>query len=155
MKPRILVAFDFGEPSVYALAWASDLNRTTGGPPIHVVHAVDTRPGVAAEGPAVVLMPGPAEIASLERRLREAARDAGAEAEATFEVAQRPSSASATILEVAQRMDAELIVMGSHARRGLARLLLGSVAAHVARGSECPVTTVYNPHAPQKPHRNR
>jgi nucleotide-binding universal stress UspA family protein len=153
MKPRILVAFDFGEPAVHALAWAVDLNRTTGGPPLHLVHAIDTRPAVASESPTVVMLPGPPEVAAIERRLREAARAAGAEA--TFEVALRPTTASATILEVARRMNAELIVMGSHARRGLERLLLGSVAAHVARGAECPVTTVYDPHGKHLPSGNR
>jgi nucleotide-binding universal stress UspA family protein len=145
MKPRVLVAFDFGEPAVHALAWAADLNRTTGGGPIHMVHAVDTRPAVASESPSLIMLPGPPEIATLEKRMRLAAQEAGAEA--TFEVALRPVPASATILDVARRMRAELIVMGSHARRGLERLLLGSVAAHVARGAECPVVTVYHPHA--------
>ena len=144
MKPRILVAFDFGEPAGYALAWAADLNRALGCEPVHMVYAIDTRPAVVSESPAVTSMPGPAEIAGLERRMREAARAAGVEA--TVEVATKPQVASATILEVARRRRIELIVMGSHARRGIERLLLGSVAAHVARGAECPVTTVYHPH---------
>jgi nucleotide-binding universal stress UspA family protein len=35
-----------------------------------------------------------------------------------------------------------LIVMGNHARRGLARLLLGSVAEHVARTAPVPVLVI-------------
>jgi nucleotide-binding universal stress UspA family protein len=144
MKPRILVAFDFGEPAAHALAWAADLNRTTGGEPIVMVHAVDTRPAAASEGPMALAAPGLPELVALEKRMHEAARAAGATA--TFEVIARPVTTSDTILEVAQRVRAELIVMGSHARHGLARLLLGSVAAHVVRGAECPVVTLYHSH---------
>lgn len=43
------------------------------------------------------------------------------------------------ILEVAQGLGPDLIVMGTHGRRGFARLVLGSVAEHVLRRSPCPV----------------
>jgi nucleotide-binding universal stress UspA family protein len=144
MKPRILVAFDFGEPAKNALAWAADLNRTTGGEPLHMVHALDTRPAIASEGPPLTTLPGPEEIAHLESRMRAAARAVGVGA--TVEVAVRPRTTAATILEVARRRGAELIVMGSHARHGIERLLLGSVAGQVARGADCPVVTLFHPH---------
>jgi nucleotide-binding universal stress UspA family protein len=54
------------------------------------------------------------------------------------------------ILRVAAEIPCDLIVMGTHGRRGLARLLLGSVAEHVLRGAPCPVLTVNTP-APQCP----
>jgi nucleotide-binding universal stress UspA family protein len=43
------------------------------------------------------------------------------------------------IVDVAQAMQADLIVMGTHGRTGLSRLLLGSVAASVQRHAPCPV----------------
>lgn len=46
------------------------------------------------------------------------------------------------ILEVAEARDAGMIVMGTHGRQGLARLLLGSVAQHIAQHSRIPVTTI-------------
>ncbi len=46
------------------------------------------------------------------------------------------------IVGVADRIKAGLIVMGSHGRRGLNRLLLGSVAESVARRAHCPVLLV-------------
>jgi nucleotide-binding universal stress UspA family protein len=49
------------------------------------------------------------------------------------------------ILEVARETQASLIVMGTHGRTGLARLLLGSVAEQVLRQSSCPVLTVKFP----------
>jgi nucleotide-binding universal stress UspA family protein len=46
------------------------------------------------------------------------------------------------ILEVAKETNAQLIVMGTHGRRGLSRLLLGSTAETIVRTSPVPVLTV-------------
>ncbi len=50
-----------------------------------------------------------------------------------------------TILEVAQEISADLIVMGTHGRTGLRHLLMGSVAERVVRKAPCPVLTIRNP----------
>lgn len=52
---------------------------------------------------------------------------------------------AANILHVAEESHADLIVMGTHGRSGLSRLLLGSVAEQVMRGAPCPVVTVKMP----------
>jgi nucleotide-binding universal stress UspA family protein len=49
---------------------------------------------------------------------------------------------SATIVQVARETSADLIVMGTHGRTGLARVLMGSVAEDVLRTAPCPVMTV-------------
>lgn len=46
------------------------------------------------------------------------------------------------ILHVADEVHADLIVLGTHGRRGLSRLLLGSVAEQVIRRARCPVISV-------------
>jgi nucleotide-binding universal stress UspA family protein len=46
------------------------------------------------------------------------------------------------IVEYADEHAMDLIVMGTHGRRGFAHLLLGSVAEHVVRTAGCPVLTV-------------
>jgi nucleotide-binding universal stress UspA family protein len=46
------------------------------------------------------------------------------------------------IARVARRQRADIIVIGTHGRTGLARLLLGSVAARVLQLAACPVLTV-------------
>jgi nucleotide-binding universal stress UspA family protein len=46
------------------------------------------------------------------------------------------------ILSVAKDLPCDLIVMGTHGRTGLGRLLLGSVAEQVLRAAPCPVVTV-------------
>jgi hypothetical protein len=48
------------------------------------------------------------------------------------------------ILEAAESCEADLIVMGTHGRRGVSRTLLGSVAEKVLRLSSIPVLTVLN-----------
>jgi len=49
------------------------------------------------------------------------------------------------ILAVAEDTNADLIVMGTHGRTGLERLLMGSVAEQVMRKAPCPVLTVRRP----------
>ncbi|WP_144903074.1 universal stress protein [Halobellus captivus] len=49
---------------------------------------------------------------------------------------------AATIVEAARDADIDHVVIGSHGRRGVSRLVLGSVAEHVARRSPVPVTIV-------------
>lgn len=62
---------------------------------------------------------------------------------------RRGVNAAPTILEYAEEHDADMIVMGSHGRRGFRRLLLGSVTEEVVRISPCPVLVVRN--QPEKP----
>lgn len=47
-----------------------------------------------------------------------------------------------TIERVAREQGCGLIVMGTHGRTGLQRLLMGSIAEHVVRHSSCPVLTI-------------
>jgi nucleotide-binding universal stress UspA family protein len=56
------------------------------------------------------------------------------------------------ILSAAARDGADLIVMGTHGRTGLSRLLLGSVAEAVFRRAPCPVLTIRTPgKSPREP----
>jgi nucleotide-binding universal stress UspA family protein len=57
-------------------------------------------------------------------------------------VVEESSSIDPAILESARRLPADLIVMGTHGRLGVQRLLLGSVAEKVLRSSPCPVMVV-------------
>ncbi|MCA9643881.1 MAG: universal stress protein [Polyangiaceae bacterium] len=53
------------------------------------------------------------------------------------------------IRELEADLEAELVVVGTHGRKGLSRLLLGSVAEHVIRACSVPVLVVHN--APDVP----
>jgi len=60
-------------------------------------------------------------------------------------VAQDASAAADSILSFAQALKADVIVMGTHGRRGYDRLVLGSVTDRVMRKSPCPVLAVCCP----------
>jgi nucleotide-binding universal stress UspA family protein len=57
----------------------------------------------------------------------------------------REGDAAAAILSAAREVEAKMIVMGTHGRRGLSHVLLGSVAEKVVRQSDVPVLTVRSP----------
>jgi universal stress protein A len=56
-----------------------------------------------------------------------------------------PGAAEQVILDLATADEYALIVMGTHARTGLDRLVQGSVAERVVRSAKCPVLTVHLP----------
>jgi nucleotide-binding universal stress UspA family protein len=89
-------------------------------------------------------VPNAAELAELERTMVEKARSLEAAAVATVWI--RASNVGDIILDAAEHFGAELIVMGSHGRTGVKRLILGSVAEHVLRHAKCPVVTVRASH---------
>jgi nucleotide-binding universal stress UspA family protein len=55
------------------------------------------------------------------------------------------------IVEFAERENVDLIVMASHGRTGLSRLLMGSIAEGVMRKAPCPVLIVRQPATEQQP----
>ncbi len=61
----------------------------------------------------------------------------------------RGFSTAPAILEYAKHNDIDLIVMGTHGRRGLGHLFLGSVAEEVVRLSSVPVLTVRERETPK------
>ncbi len=94
-------------------------------------------------------MPYLEEILKAEREFREglvqrmAQRLAGSPWEVKTAVAQ--GDARSAIVEHAERLAADLVVVGSHGRSGLARLLMGSVANYVVAHSPCNVLVVKAP----------
>ncbi|MDZ7729662.1 MAG: universal stress protein [Dehalococcoidia bacterium] len=60
----------------------------------------------------------------------------------SWSVQVRTGSIEATIREVAEEIDADLIVVASHTRSGIRRMLMGSVAEDVLRHSQRPVLTI-------------
>ena len=75
------------------------------------------------------------------RTVMEDRADAATDVEVTPHIV-RGIAPGETIVETASNLGADLIAMGTHGRRGLSHLLLGSVAERVVRTSEVPVLTV-------------
>lgn len=61
-------------------------------------------------------------------------------------ILERAAPAHQAIVRTARNGKFDLIVMGTHGRKGVARLLLGSTAEHVLRDAPCPVLVVHLPH---------
>lgn len=84
------------------------------------------------------------EAQNLIEQTAQPLRDAGFRVNTSIEEGE-PRTA---IVDYAERVKADLIVVGSHGRRGLSRLLLGSVSEYVARHAPCSVEIVRPlPHA--------
>jgi nucleotide-binding universal stress UspA family protein len=138
---RILVAHDFSDTAQRALDVGLDLAEKLGARAV-VVHAYEIPSYGLPEGPAMT-----AEmIAQIERASRTAldgvvsrARRPGTSIEGML----RQGPAWSEIDAAAKEMRADLIVMGTHGRRGFARALMGSVAEKVVRTAPCPVLTVH------------
>jgi nucleotide-binding universal stress UspA family protein len=139
---NILVAIDFGEPSLSALDDAIDLARTLGAS-VAVMHAYES-PAVAlvAEGAIVASINDAARIAATaETTLREAV-DSRADRGVKLQAVLRVGPAWRAIDDVASQIDADLIVLGTHGRLGILHALLGSVAEKVVRTARRPVLTI-------------
>jgi nucleotide-binding universal stress UspA family protein len=133
----ILHPTDFSPGSVNAFRYACALARDCDARLV-VVHALE---------PAVVMVGEAALVPSDLDELRDAAKkqlDAVQPADPSVRIERvfREGPAPGTILEAADEFKADLIVMGTHGRTGLKRLLLGSVAELVLRKAPCPVLTV-------------
>lgn len=139
MQPRILIPYDFSPLAETALLWAADLHRSCGGGAIKLLHVLSTNLPVSFGGELAHPAPTAEEIRKSEEDLRQIASRLAPDAE--VEVMLSPDLVSA-VLRTAQDWFADLIVMGTHGRGGVKRLLLGSVADGVVRGALCPVLTV-------------
>jgi universal stress protein A len=141
---RILVPTDFSETADKALAYAKDL-ATKLGASLHLVHVFSDPYSVAACAPEVYTTVSP----EVRRRALEDVRECLFERlDAAEEQRFRGTRGivrgliAPQIVDYAASQDIDLIVIGTHGRRGVTHLLLGSVAEHVVRTAGCPVLTV-------------
>jgi nucleotide-binding universal stress UspA family protein len=138
----ILHPTDFSSNSVCALRYASALARDCDAKLV-VIHALE--PAVAMVGEAALV---PYDLEEL-RKAAQKQLDELEIADQTVNVERflRDGPAPTVILDAADEFVADLIVMGTHGRTGLNRLLMGSVAEMILRRAPCPVLTVKEPAA--------
>jgi nucleotide-binding universal stress UspA family protein len=150
-KPyQIVVGFDFSELSERAVAEALDMARFRAPAELHVVT-------VAQQAGALLGLPGQSEplteekgrdvlqqsLSKLVQTYQEKNGSVGLDRIAMYLLPRTPASEPAEyIVRLARAVDADLIVVGTHGRRGVSRLLLGSVAAQVVRDATTSVSVI-------------
>ena len=138
---RILCPVDFSESSIRSLAHAAALAQWYGAQltVLHVAPTFDSAQGLGDVGvPVRVVDPVTREEVAAEiRRVVDLTHLSSAPV-----VTLQAGDPSSMIIEHALTPGADLIVMGTHGRRGFRRLLLGSVAERVLHEAPCPVLTV-------------
>ena len=136
---NILCPTDFSTSSHTALMYASSLAKQYGAE-LHIVYVYEEAFG-ATEGSFPVYVQS-SDIAADKKRLNGVAPvlpDVSFQRQ--FIIGHPPDR----LLEYAKDNDIDLIVMGTHGRTGLGRLLMGSVAEAVLRRAHCPVLTLKEP----------
>lgn len=148
MYQRILVGVDGSDAAQQALQEALALAK---------VHQAEVRAVYVLDSSQQVMTFGIVEAQPLINVLRdtgkkileqvaEAARGQGASIETHLaETMGETGHTAETLVAAAKDWKADLIVVGTHGRRGLRRMLIGSVAETVVRMAELPVLLVHKP----------
>lgn len=136
---RILLATDLSESSLpavdYALQTAKIFNAS-----VAMLHVMEWR-SLGGDFGMSVSAEREKLRESIEARLSDMTERLKSEGVTARRVIKAGSPADA-ILELAQEQASSVIVMGTHGRRGVSHLLIGSVAEAVLRRAACPVLTV-------------
>jgi len=134
---RILLATDGSDFSRKATERALDLVQCSGGS-FKVVSVLEMSAHIYAVAPEVA-----EEKIKLPRQyVEEVKQQAAARGIIAEDFVRESESASEVILELARDKNIDLIVLGSHGRTGLKRLLMGSVTERVIAQAPCPVLVV-------------
>ncbi len=139
---KVIAATDFSEASLPAIETAFNLLLGETGK-LYLAHVLDLPSGVDPMGSA-----GPSENEFRRDALEKLAGYIPENADSSLEIESvvlRGTPAKA-LAEFAQKSEADLIVVGTHGRSGLARLLLGSTTESLLRKAPCRVLVAKHPH---------
>jgi nucleotide-binding universal stress UspA family protein len=137
----ILVPMDFSAPSEAAFVYALKLAKISGAM-IHVCHVIPVPHMLDAFYEHGLEQPESVNRIKqrARKRIKELALSAGADIAVRVHFCE--GEALNGVLEQATKLKPDLIVMGTHGRRGAKRFFLGSVAEGVVRRASCPVLTL-------------
>jgi len=145
MYQRILVPYDGSPPSRIGLAEALEISRQTGAK-VCVVHVIDELLGATGFEPyAVYAQDVLTRMRKTGMSLLEEARAQAETQGLTIETRLAESGGHQLVdrmIDQARAWRADLIVIGSHGRRGAAHLFMGSDAEHLMRLAPIPVLIV-------------
>ncbi len=135
----ILCPVDFSDASRKAVRYAQEFAGSMGAS-LYLLNVVEPRPMAVDISLNYVPLEGDLEQAAkedLEVVLKELT-DGGFKAACGVEI----GSPADVILDKIDEMDVNMVIMGSHGKKGLSRLIMGSVAETVVRKANCPVLIV-------------
>jgi nucleotide-binding universal stress UspA family protein len=144
MKPfrKLLVPTDFSLPSKAAVQLASELSRRYEAA-LTLVNVYEPTTYMVPDGFQFYTASQIESIlAEFAKSLTVAKREAESAGAHNVTTQQLQGIASAQIVDLARTGDYDLIVVGTHGRKGLQRALIGSVAERVVRTASCPVLVV-------------
>ena len=137
----ILHPTDFSQSAGNAFLYARALAKQYGAQ-ILLLHVIQ----LPVVGPAgTVPSPPPAPPIDREALKAQLKAIATANPELQIEFSLAENEPASAILDAAGQSGCDVIVMGTHGRTGLSRVLMGSVAERVVRSATCPVLTVKTP----------
>jgi universal stress protein A len=139
-EKKILFPTDFSHTGDAALQLATSLAREHDAT-LLIVH-VEEPPAAYGGGEMYYGMPDPV-TEDLKKMLSEIVPT---DPNVRYEHQLITGDPATSIARLAEQEGAEMIVMGTHGRTGLLRLLMGSVAEAVVRRAPCPVLTLKQPH---------
>ncbi len=138
---KILCPIDYSECSARALRYAAGMALKDSAR-LYLMHVVDKR--VFDYGGPIyetAASPDSETIARLEEKLRESVpREVRGDIQ--VETLVTIGIPAEEILKAARDKEADIVVMGTHGRTGIAHTIMGSVAENVVRHAPCPVLTV-------------
>ena len=140
----IVVPYDFSDHARAALDTAVDLARRLESD-LHLFHVVQLPVYTYPDFQGAAAAPEP-DLVDVRNAAMASLREIAASIEGAPGKVEAHVLEGATIVEMirqfAEELDADLIVMGTHGRTGLAHVFLGSVAERTLRSAPCPVLTV-------------
>jgi nucleotide-binding universal stress UspA family protein len=142
-----VVPYDFSEHARAALDTAVDLARRLGAE-LHLIHIIHLH--TYAHGAfGGVSVPAPTNTTEIQNALMKSLQGVVAGIDNAPAKVEPHIVEGANVAEMirasAEELGADLIVMGTHGRTGLAHVFLGSVAERTLRKAPCPVLTVQAP----------
>jgi nucleotide-binding universal stress UspA family protein len=143
MYQRIMVAVDGSETSQRGLMEAINLAKDQKAK-LTIVHVIDLVIVHGAGGFFGPFVQSTREFANeIVERARKVVQAEGIEAEIQSpEIVTTGYHVADTIAQLARDWNADLLVAGTHGRRGVSRLLIGSVAERIVRVAPCPLLLV-------------
>jgi universal stress protein A len=149
---KVLCPIDFSEHSLTALDVALKVVQQNDAA-LYLLNVAPMPAGAAGFQP-VPLDPYPYVEKDRREQLEKLAQER-IPATVRYETLVTSGDPAERVLETARGLDADLIVMGTHGRKGLGHLVLGSVAERVVRESPIPVLTVHSTARVRKAARDR